>query len=472
MYAYAKLLRLKLTVRDAFAVPLFAAFSAAMHIVKIYIKLFVPIALLIFGIAYVYLRFRKPFYETVTVSTIVLGITIVMFVLGMFLDVPVAMDLFFLKTTTLKNIVTQFTISSIQLIGVFLLFKIKRFQSGIEPKGEAATFEILLYCSEACIFTMMLFYTTQPLYHIILLVLTVCGLLLILWWRRHITYNYREAVKRRNVEYLEEKIAEYEVNSAAGNLQLAVYSRQFHYLNKAIPACAYLAERAAADTGDKNACGVYDLLQKIMSEMNIANEKCSFENIPQTGVKAVDASIYKLYAAAENRRLKVSAVISADVGAWFGEENIDKHDIHILLDYLCDNAVISACGSFDARVRLELGATQENKPRILVYDSGKQFDAEVIAKLGKERVTARAGVGGSGIGLFTVFEIAAKYGASFLLDEGQSFGFTKCIEIAFDGKGLFTVRTPRRCVAAACSERGDIIIEKTDEEILRDGTDG
>lgn len=209
-----------------------------------------------------------------------------------------------------------------------------------------------------------------------------------------------------------------------------------------------------------------------MSEMNIANEKCSFENIPQTGVKAIDASIYKLYAAAENRRLKVSAVISADVGAWFGEENIDKHDIHILLDYLCDNAVISACGSFDARVRLELGATLENKPRILVYDSGKQFDAEVIAKLGKERITTRAGVGGSGIGLFTVFEIAAKYGASFLLDEGQSFGFTKRIEIAFDGKSLITVRTGRESVAAACSKRGDIAVELIDEDILRDGTDG
>ena len=179
---------------------------------------------------------------------------------------------------------------------------------------------------------------------------------------------------------------------------------------------------------------------------------------------------------AERKNFYVSADISADVESWFTESKLHKDDIHILLSYLCDNAVISALDSTKAKVRVELAATKNFEPLIRIYDSGEQFDEEVLAKLGLEQITTRAGVGGSGIGLFTVFEILAKYGASFTLDETpKSFGFTKFIEIAFDGRHSVTVRTHRESVAAVCAARKEITVERVeslDTEILRDGTNG
>ena len=119
-----------------------------------------------------------------------------------------------------------------------------------------------------------------------------------------------------------------------------------------------------------------------------------------------------------------------------------------MLSYLLDNAVISALGSPNAKVRTELKETANKKPLIRIYDSGEQFNERVLAKLGQEEVTTRAGDGGNGIGLFTVFEILRKYGASFTLDEAPDrIGFTKCIEIAFDGRRFFLVRTYRESVA-------------------------
>lgn len=470
-YSYAKLLRLKLKVWDLFEIPLFIALSVVLHFIKTYIKILVPIGFLIFGIVFLFLRFRKTVYETITVSTISLGISIAIYVFSYIVSSPITLTFTLIKMESLRFMLAQIIVSLIQVICVILLFRIRRFQSGVNPKGETATFEILLFFSVVCIFTMMLFYTDQSLYELVLLVTVLCGLLLILWWRRHITYNYREAVKRQEVKRLEGEIAEYEINTAADNLQIAVYAKAFHYLNKAIPDCVYLAERAATNTGNSEERDVCGLLKRIMREMNIANEKCSFKNIPQTGVDALDATIYNMYTAAENKKLKVSVEISADVKSWFGEGKLDKYDIHTLLDYLCDNAVIAALSAPDAKAKLEFGETQIKEPLIRVYDSGKQFDEEVLAKLGKEQITTRAG--GNRIGLFTVFEILQSYGASFTLyEEGVSFGFTKCIEIAFDGKSLITVRTSRESVAAACAERRDIAVEMTDNEILRDGTDG
>lgn len=255
-----------------------------------------------------------------------------------------------------------------------------------------------------------------------------------------------------------------------------MYAKLFHYLNKAMPHCALLAESAATKTGDADACAARDLLHRILREMNLANEKCSLKNIPQTGVKVIDAPIIQLFTAAERKNFNASADISANVESWFTVRKLHKDDIHILLSYLCDNAVISALGLPDAKVRLELGATKRFEPLIRIYDSGEQFDEKVLSRLGLEQITTRAYVGGSGIGLFTAFEILAKYGASFTLDEAPKIsGFSKVIEIAFDGCNSITVRTMRESATDACVARRGIIVERIEseeEETLRDGTNG
>ncbi len=478
LYTYTRLLRIKLKAWDLFDIPLFIAFSAVLHFVKVYVKILVPIGLLVFSIAFLLLRFRKTFYETVTVSTIALGISIVLMLPSFLVGFLAAPALYLIEDEAVRTIITSLIVGIIQIVCVFLLFEIKRLRSGVKPKGKTATFEILLFFSVGCIFALMIAYTknaTQSIYETALLILTLFGLLLILWWFRHITYNYREAVKQQSVNRMEDTIKEYELNSVENDLQVAVYAKLFHYLNKALPDCAYLAESVAAQTGCADACAVRDMLNLILRKMSLANEKCSLQNIPKTGVRVIDVPIIQLFTAAERKNFNVSAEISADVESWFTESKLDKDDIHILLSYLCDNAMISALGSPNAKVRVELGATINKKPLIRIFDSGEQFDEEVLEKLGLEQVTTRAGVGGSGIGLFTVFEILAKYDASFTLDEAtEKLGFTKSIEIAFDGLRGFTVRTCRESVVAVCAARKGITVERVDldGEALRDGTNG
>ena len=479
LYAYTRLLRIKLKAWDLFDIPLFTALSAVLYFVTVYIKVLVPIGLLIFGLIFLFLRFRKTFYETVTIGTISSGLSIVMYILSFLISIPINMLFNFVNNANLKIFGAQLVVSMVLIVGTFLLFKVKRLQSGVNPKGETATFEILLFFSVGSIFTLMIVYTknaTQSVYETVLLVITLFGLLLFLWWRRHITYNYREAVKQRYVNRMEDTIEEYKLNSAESDLQVAVYAKLFHYLNKAMPHCALLAESAATKTGDADACAARDLLHRILREMNLANEKCSLKNIPQTGVKVIDAPIIQLFTAAERKNFNASADISANVESWFTVRKLHKDDIHILLSYLCDNAVISALGLPDAKVRLELGATKRFEPLIRIYDSGEQFDEKVLSRLGLEQITTHAYIGGSGIGLFTAFEILAKYGASFTLDEAPKIsGFSKVIEIAFDGCNSITVRTMRESAIDACVARRGIIVERIEseeEETLRDGTNG
>ena len=479
LYAYAKLMRIKLKPWDVLDIPLFAVFSSVLYFTTVYMKILVPVGFFIFGTLFLFLRFRKTLYETITVGTIAFGISIIVMLLSFIISIPINLTLNFIENEQLQVSVAQIIVGAVEIATIFLLFKIKRFKSGVYPKSKNATFDVLLYLSVICIFTMMLLYAEevkQYMLNVVLLVFALCGLLLIIGWRKHISYNYRDRINRQYADRMEDTIKEYKFSSAENDLQVAVYAKLFHYLNKAVPDCALLAERASTQSGSADSRAVRDMLRRILREMNIANEKCSLQNIPQTGVKVIDAPIMQLYTAAERKNFKASAKISANVESWFAEKGLLKDDIHILLSYLCDNAINSALGAPNAKVRVELGTTANLEPLIRIYDSGEQFDETVLAKLGLEQITTRAGAGGNGIGLFTVFEILTKYGASFTLDEFPQYpGFKKVIEIAFDGQRSVTVRTFRKSVVAACSTRKEITVELIDGlngETLRDGTDG
>ena len=473
LYTYAKLLRLKLKVLDLSAIPLFIALSAVLHFATVHIKILVPTGILLFVTVFLYLRFKRPVSETVTVSIIAFAVSIAIYVFVFTLSAPVTATCEFIKNDDVSIILANSIISVLQILAPFLLFKIRRFRSGVDPNGDTATFEILLFSGICCIIAMTLFYTDQSLYEIVLLASVVCSLLLILRWRRHITYNYREAMKRRKVKNLEEEIAECELRSAENKLQVSSYSKTFHYLNKSIPHCTNLADKLADDTGCEDACALRNMLHRVSAEINVTNEKCSFMNIPLTGVRVIDMPVYELYTLAETKNIKVSADVSADVKSWFSDDGLDTVDIHILLSYLCDNAVHSALGLPNPRVRIEFTRTPDNAPVIRIYDSGKQFDEKVLAKLGSEIITTRAGSGGSGIGLFTVFGILEKYNASFFLDEtSRIFGFNKFLEITFDNLRSVTLRTSRFSVVNACSHRADIKVLLPDASARRDGTEG
>lgn len=472
-YAYIKLLRIKPNAWDLLDLPAVFALTFVLSLTAVFVKLLVPLSFLLLGSAFLFLRYRKPFYVTITVSAIALGISIVIFNLAMMTVYPIASAFYFVENQNLKIILVQICVSFLQIACVLLLFRIKRLRSGLNPETKNATFDILLYLSIACIFTMMMLYAEevkQYMLKVAILFISLCGLLLITWWRRHISYNYRDGADKKKLEELEQAVHEHELQATQNDFEVKAFSKLFHYLNKAIPDCAVLVESAAAQTGCNDACAARDILSRVLQEMNFTNRKCSLQGIPQTGVREIDMPILSLFTAAEQCRLMVSTDISNDGLIRFNDTKIDKNDLHTILTYLCDNARIAALELPDAKVRLVL-ASHNRYPVIRVYDSGKQFDENVLARLGIEQNTSREG--GSGWGLFTVFELLDKYKASFTLDEEpQVLGFSKFIEIAFDGQHSFTVRTCRNSVAFACASRKNFNVILYDSDVLRDGTNG
>ena len=125
LYAYTRLMQIKLKVWDLFDILIFAALSAILFFVTVYVKTLVPIGLLLFCIAFLFLRFRKTFYETVTVSSISLGLAILSLLLSFFITIPITVHVNFIKNENLQVVLAQIINSLVQVIGIFLLFKIE-----------------------------------------------------------------------------------------------------------------------------------------------------------------------------------------------------------------------------------------------------------------------------------------------------------------------------------------------------------
>ena len=120
---------------------------------------------------------------------------------------------------------------------------------------------------------------------------------------------------------------------------------------------------------------------------------------------------------------------------------ISESDLHTLLADLTENAIIASQNSSKKNILVQI-VFSSDLTSIEILDSGESFAPEVLHNIGRKPVTTHPEEGGSGIGLMTTFEIAAKYKASFTIDElPDEVSFTKKIAVCFDGLAQYRINT-------------------------------
>ena len=115
---------------------------------------------------------------------------------------------------------------------------------------------------------------------------------------------------------------------------------------------------------------------------------------------------------------------------------IEKDDLEILLaDHIKDAIIaVNHSDNVNRSILIKLGKI-DNCYGIYFYDSGVEFDENVLENLGKKPVTAYSKEGGTGIGFMNTFDTLRKYSASLKINHlGKPCkeNFTKIIMIKFD----------------------------------------
>lgn len=473
-YLFYKLLNLKnpkiLHKVSFIVIFLIESFIFSFLEVKNFIFIFPAI---IFFNTFILSHFAK---KTISLSLITLviseGIHYILFLLVAFIIALVAAP-FFYGRYDLPYVAIQISGGLIELLLLFLLFKIKRLRRGMPflyQIGSSAT-GFILSCFILLIVTIISFYDSIPdmQFLFLLIALFLIGLLLYCWWRFRITRDYREKLRQAELKALQNELNEKDNRIQELEENNDSLAKIIHKDNKLIPAmelavCEYLeAEATDGDTrkkGEQLASGLKSMAQERKGTLN--SYRHDEHSLPVTGVCVLDALFTYMQQRALAQNINFSLHITGDI-VKMTEDIISGEDLSHLLADLLENAMI-AIGDNEVRSLSAYLCHNEDSCTIEISDSGNAFDVQLFEDFGQTRHTTHKDSGGSGIGLMDIWKIKKQYRASLHIIEytpGTSI-FTKKIALVFDRKNHYLIQTYRRNEIERVHMRSDMFVLQSD----------
>ena len=380
---------------------------------------------------------------------------------------------FFYGRYDLPYVTIQLSGGIIELLFLFLLFKIKRLRRGMPflyQIGSSAT-GFILSCFILLIITIINFYDTIPTtqFVFLLIALFLIGLLLYCWWRFRITRDYREKLRQAELKALQNELKEKDNRIRELEENNDSLAKIIHKDNKLIPAmelavCEYLeAEATDGDTrkkGEQLASGLKSMAQERKGTLN--SYRHDEHALPVTGVCVLDALFTYMQQRALAQNINFSLHITGDI-VKMTEDIISGEDLSHLLADLLENAMI-AIGDNEVRSLSAYLCHNEDSCTIEISDSGNAFDVQLFEDFGQTRHTTHKDSGGSGIGLMDIWKIKKQYRASLHIIEytpGTSI-FTKKIALVFDRKNHYLIQTYRRNEIERVHMRSDMFVLQSD----------
>ena len=124
---------------------------------------------------------------------------------------------------------------------------------------------------------------------------------------------------------------------------------------------------------------------------------------------------------------------------------INEEELQILIaDHVKDAIIaIEHSDNINRSILVKIGEIDGNFG-LYIYDSGIEFEKEVLDNLGKKPITTHKDSGGTGMGFMNTFDTLKKHNASLIIKEigpVSETEYTKAIMIKLDDKGEFKIDT-------------------------------
>lgn len=438
-YIYYKLLNLSISRKEIIFITIF---SNLIQIPLYYAHNYAPfifIPFMVFSFYIIILFLHNTAYNIAFVTAIIsYGFSYFVFVLSSFITTIICFGLIY-KTDNYDDLygIAHILDGFLQLFLASIPFRLNRLKKGmpfILQKSSNASGVIIgiIILIAASLWSINI--KNDFLIVLSIISVTVCGLILIIWWRKQLTKSYLNKLKLKELEELKKE----NLKLKRENQEL---SKIIHKDNKLIPAM----EMAVQELVDcySNKYSHRDIMQKsieLLQELHTLSAErkgilSAYETqtvlLPPTGSIRIDSVLRYMHQKALSYGINFHVALNCSL-KYMIDNLIDQDSLSTLIADLTENSIIA---SKDQQIKnILLSLSMENKTYCLdIYDSGTLFDPDVIIHLGKTCFTTHADTGGSGIGLMSILEIVQKYNASFCIDETIADTlYTKKISIRFD----------------------------------------
>lgn len=355
----------------------------------------------------------------------------------------------------------------VETLVIFSVFKIKRIKKGLNfLKTARISNDVIIFTMFTCGVILLLFCLFQRINSLAFNTWLFSGIVLITvsliaWIKTQITSQYRKNMRDRTIEIQKKEIDEQlrvieDVKEE--NLRLA---KVIHKYNNRL--CAL--ELGIKNTIEQNvktefAEELYCILKETEDLSKSFSKETTIENkqLPLTNIIGIDNMFKYMQKEANKSNINFSLNINQSINCLV-EEIINKEKFETLIgDHLRDAIIaINKSNTSYKGILVVLGMV-ENCYEFSIYDTGIEFDIDVLMKLGLEPVTT----GGTGIGFMTTFETLKECKASLIIEEydTKTTNYTKSVTIRFDEKNEYRIRSYRADEIIKQNKGNRIIIEK------------
>ncbi|MDR0293799.1 MAG: hypothetical protein LBH95_06575 [Oscillospiraceae bacterium] len=350
-------------------------------------------------------------------------------------------------------------VASVQFLMAYGFFKIRRFKKGFPFLFKKYTVVIALVAAGIVLALVSLFSAPRETYENSFLAffpfivgILIIGVGIFIWIRRGIKAFYKKWVRENNEELyrreLEEKEREIRRLTELCETVRAANHGMIHRQAAVERRVAEILERMAEPGIDAGLRGeLAEALEDVRGLSREYGEKVGRVNtnktLPSTNVKTADALFAHFAEKCADSGIDFTLKVNGSVVPMI-EKAIARDRLETLIgDHLQDALIAVSAGGGTRNILAVIGEAGDCY-EFSVHDSGIPFEADTLARLGAERVTTRAGEGGSGFGFMATFETMRECGASLIIRENKPGGaFSKSVTIRFDGGNRYIIKTHR-----------------------------
>lgn len=380
--------------------------------------------------------YKQSINVTIVSGLIALGCSYALFLISLFILSPLHLLLLqLIEDQYVIRVLSVLNTSCLQMVFSIIPFRFNRFKNGMPFLKQQGASDIGTFTAISSLIAVTLFNLStdySPSLLILLSFVILSGILIFFWWKSKLTENYWKQAKEREINELKSEIAELKEYNAT-------LSKIIHKDNKLIPAMLLSVNDTISETCESADEAQRRRLTGILSQLNdVAKERKGLVLFSEseakanyaTGVPKIDSQLKYQAAVAYSSQSCFDVMISDKLNV-IVPEIISAEDLRTLVADLLTNALI-AVKSEPKRNVLFHTHIENDTFCIDFYDSGAPFDAEVLEKIGKERITTHLDDGGSGIGYMTTFEILNRCNGTWTVDENLNLElYTKKVRICF-----------------------------------------
>ena len=392
--------------------------------------------------------YKKDVFYTSSISLISYGINYAVYTIsGIIAFIPNA----FFKIRS--DYIGAFSIVIIYSIFIALIFKSKKLKHGINYlkerlKDSYISLSIINICAMTLFLKVLLINTQVIQVRGIFINIVVFIIWILFLIKQSFTLYYKQILLTKDLEQTKSELQEKKQEIDKLEKENLEFSKTSHSLAHKQKSLEYKLEqlmKTGVDTQSKEV--IKKEIQNISKEVYKEPQRIQ---LPKTEIESIDDMFSYMQSECIKDNIKFELQVLGNV-FYMINHLISESELEILIaDHIKDAIIaINHSDNTNRSILVRIGKI-DNVYSLYIYDSGIEFEKEVLEKLGKKPITTHSDTGGTGMGFMNTFDTLNRTKASLIINEiGKPCidNYTKVLIFKFDSKNEFIVNSYKSEVA-------------------------